>query len=64
MRRSDEPIQNLGISGRLTRAFIGSPLTPLLLLAALIVGMIALVALPREEEPQISVPMRSSHRSR
>jgi multidrug efflux pump subunit AcrB len=50
-------MKNLGISGRLTQAFIGSPLTPLLLLAALIVGAIALVALPREEEPQISVPM-------
>ncbi len=47
----------LGLSGVLTRAFINSPLTPLLLLAALVVGTIALVALPREEEPQISVPM-------
>jgi multidrug efflux pump subunit AcrB len=47
----------LGVSGVLTRAFIGSPLTPLLLLAALLVGVIALQALPREEEPQISVPM-------
>ncbi|MEN9708318.1 MAG: hypothetical protein RIQ68_726 [Pseudomonadota bacterium] len=47
----------LGLSGHLTRAFIRSPLTPLLLIAALIVGAIALVALPREEEPQISVPM-------
>ena len=43
-----EPSANLGISGRLTRAFIVSPLTPLLLLAAIIVGAIALVALPRE----------------
>ncbi len=50
-------MKDLGISGRLTRTFIASPLTPLLLLAALIVGAIALVALPREEEPQISVPM-------
>ncbi|HRY07946.1 MAG TPA: efflux RND transporter permease subunit, partial [Hyphomicrobiaceae bacterium] len=48
---------NLGISGRLTRAFIGSPLTPLLLLASLALGLIALVNLPREEEPQISVPL-------
>ena len=47
----------LGLSGFLTRAFITSPLTPLLLLAALITGSLALVALPREEEPQISVPM-------
>lgn len=47
----------LGISGTLTRAFITSPLTPLLLLAALVVGAVALFLLPREEEPQISVPM-------
>ncbi len=47
----------LGISGYLTRAFIASPLTPLILLAALALGSIALIMLPREEEPQISVPM-------
>ncbi len=47
----------LGISGNLTRAFIASPLTPLILLSALMLGGIALVQLPREEEPQISVPM-------
>jgi multidrug efflux pump subunit AcrB len=48
---------NLGISGRLTRATIASPLTPLFLLAALAVGLLALFSIPREEEPQISVPM-------
>ncbi|WP_413205507.1 efflux RND transporter permease subunit [Rhodospirillum sp. A1_3_36] len=47
----------LGISGSITKAFINAPLTPLLLLASLAVGLIALSALPREEEPQISVPM-------
>jgi multidrug efflux pump subunit AcrB len=47
----------LGLSGRLTRASICSPLTPLILLAALIFGLIALMLIPREEEPQISVPM-------
>ena len=47
----------LGLSGNLTRTFISSPLTPLLLIGAIIVGAIALFALPREEEPQISVPM-------
>jgi multidrug efflux pump subunit AcrB len=47
----------LGLAGLLTRAFISSPLTPLLLLASFALGLIALVALPREEEPQISVPM-------
>jgi multidrug efflux pump subunit AcrB len=48
---------NLGLSGRLTQATIQSPLTPLFLLAAFAVGLIALLVIPREEEPQISVPM-------
>jgi len=48
---------NLGISGRLTRATIQSPLTPLILLAAIVFGLVSLLAIPREEEPQISVPM-------
>jgi multidrug efflux pump subunit AcrB len=48
---------NLGLSGRLTHASIASPLTPLALLAALAVGLLALLSIPREEEPQISVPM-------
>ncbi|HVX99286.1 MAG TPA: efflux RND transporter permease subunit [Pseudorhodoplanes sp.] len=51
----------LGIAGRLTRAFIASPLTPLFLLASLALGLVALITLPREEEPQISVPMVDIH---
>jgi multidrug efflux pump subunit AcrB len=47
----------LGIAGNLTRGFITSPLTPLFLLASFMVGLVALMTLPREEEPQISVPM-------
>ena len=50
-----------GIAGALTRAFITSPLTPLALFAALIMGIVALATLPREEEPQISVPMVDIH---
>jgi multidrug efflux pump subunit AcrB len=48
---------NLGVSGRLTRATIRSPLTPLFLLAALAAGLVALLSIPREEDPQIRVPM-------
>jgi multidrug efflux pump subunit AcrB len=55
------PTGALGIAGRLTRAFIASPLTPLLLMASLAMGLIALVSLPREEEPQISVPLVDIH---
>jgi multidrug efflux pump subunit AcrB len=47
----------LGVSGRLARAFLHSKLTPLLAGAALLLGFYAVVALPREEEPQIVVPM-------
>ncbi|MGL5138556.1 MAG: efflux RND transporter permease subunit [Beijerinckiaceae bacterium] len=51
----------LGIAGALTRFFINSPLTPLLLIASFAFGLIALITLPREEEPQISVPMVDIH---
>ena len=47
----------LGPAGRLARAFIHSKLTPLLLVASVGVGAFALYRLPREEEPQIVVPM-------
>ncbi len=59
---SESPDQSpLGLAGRLTRGFITSPLTPLFILAALAVGLVALMTLPREEEPQISVPMIDIH---
>jgi multidrug efflux pump subunit AcrB len=61
MNNPHGPSGALGLAGRLTRTFILSPLTPLFLLASLAVGMIALVSLPREEEPQISVPMVDIH---
>ena len=48
---------NLGLSGRLTQATIRSPLTPLFLMTALALGLLALITIPREEEPQISVPL-------
>ncbi len=50
-------MMKLGLSGYLTRAAISSPLTPLFLLAAFAFGLAALMVIPREEEPQISVPM-------
>jgi multidrug efflux pump subunit AcrB len=47
----------MGISGRIAKAFLQSKLTPLAVLASLAVGGLAVIATPREEEPQISVPM-------
>jgi multidrug efflux pump subunit AcrB len=58
---SETKPHSLGIAGGLTRAFITSPLTPLFLMAAFVFGLVALLALPREEEPQISVPMVDIH---
>ena len=48
---------NRGIAGRLASAFVNSKLTPLLILASLVMGIFAVIKTPREEEPQIIVPM-------
>ncbi|MEN6622381.1 MAG: efflux RND transporter permease subunit [Smithella sp.] len=47
----------IGISGRIAGAFIKSKLTPLLVIAAFLLGIFAVFVTPREEEPQINVPM-------
>jgi multidrug efflux pump subunit AcrB len=47
----------LGAAGKVARAFIDSPLTPLFIAASILLGVFAVVNLPREEEPQIIVPM-------
>ena len=47
----------LGIAGGIARAFVSSKLTPLLIIVSVLLGLGAAVILPREEEPQIKVPM-------
>ncbi|HEU4584100.1 MAG TPA: efflux RND transporter permease subunit [Gemmatimonadaceae bacterium] len=47
----------MGISGRIAHAFLRSRLTPLVAVASLAAGVLGILATPREEEPQISVPM-------
>ena len=46
-----------GIAGRIARAFIDSKLTPLIIITSVLLGVFAVLMLPREEEPQIKVPM-------
>ncbi len=46
-----------GIAGKLAKQFINSKITPLLMVASLLVGIMATFMTPREEEPQIVVPM-------
>jgi multidrug efflux pump subunit AcrB len=48
---------SIGLSGRVAQAFLNSKLTPLIVVASLAVGALGILATPREEEPQISVPM-------
>lgn len=47
----------LGFVGRLAKQFINSKLTPLIIIVALLLGIGSALVLPREEEPQISVPL-------
>ncbi len=54
---SESPGKPHGIAGLLARTFLNSKLTPLFIVASLAVGLFAVVAIPREEDPQIQVPM-------
>lgn len=47
----------LGLSGRIAAIFQASPLTPILALLGLLLGLVAVTITPREEEPQIDVTM-------
>lgn len=59
----DRPVggdrQTMGISGRITQFFLHSQLTPLIALAAFLLGLFAVAVTPREEEPQINVTVAS-----
>ena len=46
-----------GFSGNIARAFLQSKLTVLLMFAFLLIGAYSTYLIPREEEPQIKVPM-------
>jgi multidrug efflux pump subunit AcrB len=47
----------LGLSGRIAQTFINTPVTPMLLIGALCIGLLGLLFTPRQEDPKISVPM-------
>lgn len=55
--KNEEQKDKIGMSGKIAKAFIDSKLTPLLVIATLLLGLFAVLNTPREEEPQISVPM-------
>ena len=51
------PTYSLRLAGRIAQGFIDSKLTPLVIVAALLLGAFSILQTPREEEPQIVVPM-------
>jgi len=46
-----------GLAGRIAKVWINSKLTPVVIVASLLIGAFSVMRLPREEEPQIIVPM-------
>ncbi|MCU7798895.1 MAG: efflux RND transporter permease subunit [gamma proteobacterium symbiont of Lucinoma myriamae] len=48
---------SLGLAGNLTQTFMHSPLTLLLIIATFAIGFAGFMMTPRQEDPQISVPM-------
>ena len=50
-------MSNIGMSGLVAKAFIKSKLTPIIIVVSILLGLFALGITPREEEPQIKVPM-------
>ncbi len=56
--KTNNPVSpGLGIAGRIARTFIDSKLTPLVVITSVLLGLAAVWMLPREEEPQIKVPI-------
>lgn len=49
--------EKLGLAGRIGKTFIHSKLTPVIIVTSLLLGLMAVYLTPKEEEPQISVPM-------
>src|SRR5579871_5218706 len=54
---AERPASRLQLAGRIAAAFITSKLTPLVIIAALALGAFSILETPREEEPQIIVPI-------
>ena len=51
-----DDIQNLNIAGRLGKVAMQSNMTPIISILIFLIGAVALMVTPREENPQIDVP--------
>ena len=52
-----EQNQKIGFAGRIAATFVHSKLTPVIAITSILMGLLAVWLTPKEEEPQISVPM-------
>lgn len=50
-------MEKMNLAARIAAGFINSKITPLLVIATLFIGIVSIVMTPKEEEPQIIVPM-------
>ena len=57
MTTTEAKNESAGLAGTLAKAFVNSKLTPLLIVSSVLLGLMSIVLLPREEEPQIRVPI-------
>jgi multidrug efflux pump subunit AcrB len=57
MKKQTHEFEHPGFAGKMAAAFVDSKLTAVGILASMLLGVMAIVMLPREEEPQIKVPM-------
>jgi len=55
--KPENPARVLRLAGHIAHIFIQSKLTPLIIVGALLLGTFSILQTPREEEPQIVVPM-------
>jgi multidrug efflux pump subunit AcrB len=53
----DSKPEKIGLAGKIALGFIHSKLTPVLAVFSILIGLAAVFLTPKEEEPQISVPM-------
>ena len=57
LKKQETASNNLGLAGWIAKSFITSPLTPMLIVIFILMGLTGIVFTPRQEDPQISVPM-------
>ncbi|MBD3177102.1 MAG: AcrB/AcrD/AcrF family protein [Armatimonadia bacterium] len=57
MSRTEDQVGHVGIAGGIAKAFINSRLTPIIVVTTIALGAFGALLTPREEEPQIIVPM-------